>query len=93
MFDEQSQGVEFANNRPRRSVSSVREELVSLKEGVRRAGAVQDIFNRKIVTMRDVYFLPEISCGPGGNPELSSDVRAGPSAPGITLTPFLSYSQ
>ena len=56
MFAEQAQAAQFLANRPRRSVSSVREELVSLKENVQRARGVQDLFSRKIVTMRDRIF-------------------------------------
>ncbi len=56
MFDDQAQVEAFMNNRPRRPVSSVRDELINLKSKVQQAGAVQDIFNRKIVTLRDRIF-------------------------------------
>jgi len=56
MFAEQGQAMQFLARRPRRSVSSVRDELVSLRENVQHSGEVQDIFTRKIVTMRDRIF-------------------------------------
>ena len=56
MFDNPAQAKTFMSNRPRRSVSSVQEELISLKQSIGRAGAVQDIFSLPIVTMRDRIF-------------------------------------
>ena len=56
MFDGPAQSETFMTNRPTRSVSSVREELISLRSAVQRAGSVPDIFNRRIVTMWDRIF-------------------------------------
>ncbi|MCF6188819.1 MAG: DUF452 family protein, partial [Desulfobulbaceae bacterium] len=56
MFDLQAQSEDFMNSRPARSVSSVREELISLRSAVQQAGSVPDIFSRRIVTMRDRIF-------------------------------------
>ncbi|HEB70967.1 MAG TPA: DUF452 family protein [Desulfobulbus sp.] len=56
MFDVQMQSEKFMDNRPARSLSSVREELISLKEAVERTGSGPDIFSRRIVTMRDRVF-------------------------------------
>lgn len=56
MFDGPLQSETFMNSRPGRSVSSVREELISLRSAVQRAGSVPDIFSRRIVTMRDRIF-------------------------------------
>jgi len=56
MFDLQAQSEQFMRNRPVRSVSSVREELLSLKKAVQRTDPVPDIFSRRIVTMRDRIF-------------------------------------
>jgi len=56
MFDGPAQSKEFMTSRPVRSVSSVREELISLRSAVQGAGSTPDIFNRRIVTMRDRIF-------------------------------------
>ncbi len=56
MFDMKAQSEQFMHNRPARSVSSVREELISLRSAVQGAGSVPDIFSRRIVTMRDRIF-------------------------------------
>jgi len=56
MFADPSQADTFMSNRPQRSVSSVQEELISLKQSVNAPGAVQDIYSHPIVTMRDRIF-------------------------------------
>lgn len=56
MFDEREQWARFSANRPHRSVSSVREELINLHHQIVNTSAVRDIFNRKFVTSRDRVF-------------------------------------
>jgi len=56
MFADRNQAKQFLANRSARSVSSVRDELISLKAYIEEAGSVEDIYSRRIVTRRDRIF-------------------------------------